>query len=114
MSRTIGKYNLQHQPLSSFGFTSFGINGFVIGNEAFASASELTKTPLHELYRLHHSELAKGRGVDKHTIRAETRRGIPICRTFSPDDLNSELPKATMVKGRSSSSQTLGPILGAI
>ena len=36
----------------------FGENGFLIGNEAFSSTSELGKTVLHEFYRLYTSSSA--------------------------------------------------------
>jgi hypothetical protein len=78
----IGVYNIQYEPLSFSGFTSFGTKGFVIGTEAFASESELKKTLLHELYRLHHSELAQGRGVDKHIIKAETDAAFQFAERF--------------------------------
>lgn len=42
------------------GMTMFGENGFLIGREAFTSESELTKTVLHELYRLNTSASAGG------------------------------------------------------
>jgi hypothetical protein len=79
---SIGRYSVQYEALPFSGFTSFGIDGFVIGKEAFASESELKKTLLHELYRLHHSELAKGRGVDRHTIRAETDAAFQFAERF--------------------------------
>jgi hypothetical protein len=78
----IGRYRIQYEALSFSGFTSFSTDGFVIGKEAFASESELKKTLLHELYRLHHSELAKGGGVDKHTIRAETDAAFQFAERF--------------------------------
>jgi hypothetical protein len=78
----IGDYTVQYEPIAFSGFTSFGINGFVIGKDAFASESELKKTLLHELYRLHHSELAKGGGVDKHVIRAETDAAFQFAERF--------------------------------
>jgi hypothetical protein len=37
------------------GFTLFGENSFSLGKEAFQSNEELTKTLLHELYRLQNS-----------------------------------------------------------
>ena len=79
---SIGKYTVQYEALPFSGFTSFGIVGFVIGKEAFASESELKRTLLHELYRLHHSELAKGGGVDKHTIKAETDAAFQFAERF--------------------------------
>lgn len=75
-------YEVQYEPLPFSGFTSFGSRGFVIGKEAFASEDELKKTLLHELYRLHHSELAHGRGVDKDTIRNETDAAFQFAERF--------------------------------
>ena len=44
---------IQYEPgLPASGMTMFGENGFLIGNEAFQTQAELTKTVLHELYRL--------------------------------------------------------------
>ena len=68
----IGRYRVWYEAMPFSGLASFGTEGFVIGKEAFASEAELKKTLLHELYRLHHSDLARGKGVDKHTIKAET------------------------------------------
>jgi hypothetical protein len=50
---------IQYEPqLPGSGLSMFGENGFLIGPEAFTkSAAELTKTVLHELYRLSASEL---------------------------------------------------------
>lgn len=82
MTVKIGKYSVQYEPLPFSGFTSFGTEGFVIGKEAFASESEFKKTLLHELYRLHHSELAKGGGVDKHVIKVETHAAFQFAERF--------------------------------
>ena len=38
----------------------FGESGFVLGPEAYSSASELNQTVLHELYRLNFSQAAGG------------------------------------------------------
>ena len=78
----IGRYRIQYEALPFSGFTSFGTDGFVIGKEAFASELEFKKTLLHELYRLHHSDLAKGRGVDRHTIRAETDAAFQFAERY--------------------------------
>ena len=78
----IGDYTIQYEDISFSGFTLFGAKGFVIGNEAFVSEAELKKTLLHELYRLHHSELARGGGVDKHVIRAETNAAFEFAERF--------------------------------
>ena len=75
---------------SVLGFTRLASGSFVIGREAFSSESELKKTLLHELYRLHHSELAMGRGVDKHTISAD-RGGFWLCRTLLHIDLSEPI-----------------------
>lgn len=57
----IGGRIIQYEPgLNASGMTMFGENGFLIGNEAFASNAELSKTVLHELYRLNTSALATG------------------------------------------------------
>ncbi|HET9406741.1 MAG TPA: LysM peptidoglycan-binding domain-containing protein [Candidatus Sulfotelmatobacter sp.] len=49
----IGGRLIQYEPGFPFsGMTNFEQNGFVIGREAFTSEGELTKTVLHELYRL--------------------------------------------------------------
>jgi hypothetical protein len=78
----IGQYTVQYEPLPFSGFTSFGINGFVIGKEAFASDSEFKKTLLHELYRLHHSEMTRGGAVDKHLPKIETQAAFQFAERF--------------------------------
>lgn len=42
------------------GMTLFGENGFLVGREAFVTDAELTKTLLHETYRLTTSQAASG------------------------------------------------------
>jgi hypothetical protein len=42
------------------GMTLFGENGFILGREAFTSQAELTKTLLHETFRLVTSQSAAG------------------------------------------------------
>jgi len=55
---TIGGRKIIYEPgLPSSGFTLMGENGFVLGNEAFKSSSELGKTLLHELHRLKNSAI---------------------------------------------------------
>lgn len=49
----------------------FGENGFLIGNEAFTSSGELSKTVLHELYRLNTS--ASAAGVSAELAARETK-----------------------------------------
>ena len=49
-----------------------GENGFLIGREAFTSEAELSKTVLHELYRLTTS-VAKTAGVTAESAAAETK-----------------------------------------
>lgn len=57
----IGDRIIQYEPgLNASGMTMFGENGFLIGNEAFTSNAELSKTVLHELYRLNTSASAAG------------------------------------------------------
>lgn len=46
--------------LRASGMTLSGEGGFVLGREAFSSGAELTKTVLHELYRLATSASAAG------------------------------------------------------
>jgi RHS repeat-associated protein len=41
--------------MNASGMTLFGENGFALGRNAFSSSAELTKTVLHELYRLNTS-----------------------------------------------------------
>jgi hypothetical protein len=49
-----GKYSIQYQPQGASGKSSS--DGFTIGKKAFASDTELQKTLLQELYRLHHGK----------------------------------------------------------
>jgi hypothetical protein len=51
--------------------TMFGENGFLIGNEAFQSEAELTKTLLHELHRLSTSNVQVS-GANAGSAAAET------------------------------------------
>jgi RHS repeat-associated protein len=97
----IGSYTINFRPTSSFsGFTSYSSNSFVIGGDAFKfdkTGEELTKTILHELYRLNHSLYKGGRHVSKGDIsragfnsmqellEAETR----AAQNFSDDVFNS-------------------------
>jgi LysM repeat protein len=70
----IGGRVIQYEPgMPASGLTNFAENGFVIGREAFASEAELTKTILHELYRLTTSVLrgsADSAGVTQETKAA--------------------------------------------
>ncbi len=53
VTRRIGERFIQYEPdLPASGMTMFAANGFLLGREAFVSEAELTKTLLHELYRL--------------------------------------------------------------
>jgi hypothetical protein len=61
LSVQIGGRLIQYEPgLPASSMSMFGENGFLIGREAFASAAELGKTILHELYRLETSASAGG------------------------------------------------------
>jgi LysM repeat protein len=69
----VGNRVIQYEPgLKASGMTMFGENGFLIGREAFASEAELTKTVLHETYRLTTSAIGKGAAVTKTGVTAET------------------------------------------
>ena len=59
-----GRTVLFEPELPSSGFTLSAENGFVIGPEAFSSEAELTKTFLHELYRLQTSQILQGVGTE--------------------------------------------------
>jgi hypothetical protein len=78
----IGRYTVQYEPLAFSGFTSFGIDGFVIGKEAFSSDAEFKKTLLHELYRLHHSEIGRVGEADRYSPRAETDAAFQFAERF--------------------------------
>ncbi len=61
----INGVTVQYEPgLPASGMTMFGEEGFLIGPEAFASPSELTKTVLHELHRLRTTASANGLSAD--------------------------------------------------
>jgi RHS repeat-associated protein len=67
----IGGRTIIVQPGAPFsGMTLFGENGFVLGDEAFASDAELTQTLLQETYRLSTSQAAGG--VSQALATAET------------------------------------------
>lgn len=68
----VGGRIIQYEPgLPASGMTMFGENGFLIGNEAFATEGELAKTVLHELFRLGTSTVPEA-GVTGATATAET------------------------------------------
>jgi RHS repeat-associated protein len=67
----IGGRLIQYEPgLQASGMTMFGENGFLLGREAFASSEELSKTILHELFRL--STSASSSGVSATLAASET------------------------------------------
>lgn len=69
----VGGRIIQYEPgLPASGMTMFGENGFLIGNEAFASEGELARTVLHELYRLGTSVIPEA-GVTGATASTETQ-----------------------------------------
>ena len=52
---------IQYEPGAPVaGMTMFGENGFILGNEVFATAGEGNRTVVHELYRLAMSQSAEG------------------------------------------------------
>jgi hypothetical protein len=67
----IGRWSIQYESIAFSGMTAFP-DGFVIGNEAFASEDELKKTLLHELYRLCTSSIGRGASATPSNIKAET------------------------------------------
>jgi hypothetical protein len=70
----LGGRVIQYEPgLPASGMTMFGENGFMIGREAFVSEAELTRTVLHELYRLTTSSLAEGGAASAGMATAETQ-----------------------------------------
>jgi len=76
----INDRTIQYEPgAPTAGMSLFGENGFVIGNEAFASPGELDRTVLHELYRLATSVRAQGVGAGPDTAPAET----PLAANFA-------------------------------
>ena len=73
----IGSYYIQYEPqvpVSISAMTDFKGNGFTLGAHAFSSEDEFKKTLLHELYRLHMSEIGRGRPVEPRNtnVRSET------------------------------------------
>lgn len=70
----VGGRVIQYEPgLPASGMTMFGENGFLIGREAFATEAELTKTLLHELYRLSTSSIGRGAGATGAAATSETQ-----------------------------------------
>ena len=64
---------IQYQPKLPFSaITWFEERGFVLGEEAFASEEEMTKTILHELYRLSSSQVTSGGAVSQSLVQKET------------------------------------------
>ncbi len=69
----VGGRTIQYEPgLPASGMTMFGENGFLIGREAFRNSTEINKTVLHELHRLHTSSALKT-GVSGSQVSAETQ-----------------------------------------
>lgn len=69
----IGGRIIQYEPgLPASGMTMFGEDGFLIGNQAFASEGELAKTVLHELFRLGTSTVPES-GVTGAVASSETQ-----------------------------------------
>lgn len=66
------------------GFTLMGENGFVLGKEAFVSDAELTKTLLHEIYRLDHSQ-ARTHGVSGEQATSETQAAFGFSQRAYPE-----------------------------
>ena len=54
------------------GFTLFSEGGFVVGKEALSSTSEISKTVLHESFRISTSAAKSGGGVSQGMITSET------------------------------------------
>jgi hypothetical protein len=70
---SVGGRTILYQPhIKEAGLSLFGENGFVIGNGAFKSEAELTKTILHELHRLNTST-SKITGVSAELAASETK-----------------------------------------
>jgi hypothetical protein len=81
----IGGRLIQYEPgLPASGMTMFGENGFLIGREAFASEAELTRTLLHELYRLSTSSVGRGAGASGAAVASETQAAFQFAeRAFN-------------------------------
>jgi hypothetical protein len=79
----IGGRIIQYEPgLPASGMTMFGENGFLVGNEAFATEGELERTVLHELYRLATSSIPES--AAPRPPRKPRRRPVsPSARTNS-------------------------------
>lgn len=56
----IGGRTITYTPQNFSAFTNFAGKGFDLGKEAFSSTAELTKSVLHELYRLNTSVVSSG------------------------------------------------------
>jgi hypothetical protein len=67
---TIGGRTITYDPVPISGMTNFAEKTFHLGREAFASKMELTKTVLHELFRLSNGA---GTGASAASAAAETR-----------------------------------------
>jgi Domain of unknown function (DUF4157) len=78
----INGVTIQYEPgLPASGMTMFGEEGFLIGPEAFASSSELTKTVLHELHRLRTT--ASANGVSAGLATEETKAAFDFAERAS-------------------------------
>src|SRR5215469_13031057 len=73
----VGPYYIQYEPqvpVNISAMTDFAGNGFTLGAHAFSSEEEFKKTLLHEVYRLHMSEIGRGKAVEPKNanVRTET------------------------------------------
>jgi len=70
----IGGRLIQYEPnLPASGMTLFGEKGFLLGPEAFKSGAELSKTVLHELFRLEVGAARTGAAVSGSLATSETK-----------------------------------------
>lgn len=80
----VGGRLIQYEPaLPASGMTLFGENGFVLGKEAFRSQEELTKTLLHEVYRLQTSAV-RTTGASGELVAKETQAAFQFAEKTYP------------------------------
>lgn len=81
----IGGRTIQYEPnLPWSGMTLFEDNAFLVGRQAFTSEAELSKTILHELYRLHTSVIGREAAATGSAVAAETQAAFEFAeRAFA-------------------------------
>jgi RHS repeat-associated protein len=81
----IGTRTILYEPgLKSSGFSLAGENGFVIGAEGFSSSAELTKTVLHEIYRIEQTSVGITGSASAASASTSTQSAFSFAEKAAP------------------------------